>query len=111
MAQSVSNDALWEKLSEIEEKMEKSLMEQKAPVQAQEQDNIPSEIKAVKKEILAEIEVKANLLGTHSQSHFDANRQNIIALGENIRKILSLVRHIRKDQKGTIEQEYIVKSL
>ena len=48
--------------------------------------------------ILIEIEAKANLLGTHNQSHFDANKKNIISLGEDIRKILNVVSHIRKQQ-------------
>jgi hypothetical protein len=104
MSKSVSNDALWEKLSEIEEKINLYLKEQKVTVPAHEQVDITPELKAGKAEILAEIDIKSSLLGTHSQSHFDANRQNIIALDENIRRILNIVSHIRKQQRETAEQ-------
>jgi len=96
MAQSVSNDALWEKLLEIDKKIDKSVPEQ-------EQVDITAEIKSLKNEILVELEMRANLLGTHSQSHFDANRQNIIALGDNVRKVWNIVARIRKQQKETVE--------
>lgn len=104
MGKSVSNDALWEKLSEIEEKIERSLKEQNKPAPIQKQVDKTVDFKIIKDEILSEIDMKSNILGAHSQSHFDANRQNIIALGENIRKILNIVSHIRKQQKETIEQ-------
>lgn len=104
MSKSVSNDALWEKLSEIEEKIERSLKEQNKPALIQEQVDRTVDFKIIKDEILSKIDIKSNILGTHSQSHFDANRQNIIVLGENIRKILNIVSHIRKQQKETVEQ-------
>lgn len=104
MGKSVSNDALWEKLSEIEEKIERSLKEQNKPAPIQERVDRTVDFKIIKDEILSEIDMKSNILGAHSQSHFDANRQNIIALGENIRKILNIISHIRKQQKETIEQ-------
>ena len=104
MSKSVSNDALWEKLSEIEEKIERSLKEQNKPAPIQEQVDKIVDFKIIKDKILSEIDLKSNILGTHSQSHFDANRQNIIVLGENIRKILNIVSHIRKQQKETLEQ-------
>jgi len=104
MGKSVSNDALWEKLSEIEEKIERSLKEQNKPAPIQEQVDKTVDLKIIKNEILSEIDIKSNILGAHSQSHFDANRQNIIVLGENIRKILNIVSYIRKQQKETVEQ-------
>lgn len=104
MSKSVSNDALWEKLSEIEEKIERSLKEQNKPAPIQEQVDKTVDFKIIKDEILSEMDMKSNILGAHSQSHFDANRQNIIVLGENIRKILNIVSHIRKQQKEAAEQ-------
>lgn len=105
MSKSVSNDALWEKLSEIEEKIEKSLIEQNAIVPVQNQAGEPPELEVYRDEILVKIEEKYHLLGTHSQSHFDANKQKIDVLDENIRKVLTVVRHIRKQQKETVEQQ------
>ena len=51
MAQSVSNDALWVKLSEIEEKINRLLKEQKEAVPLQEQVDISPLLTANKDEI------------------------------------------------------------
>ena len=104
MAQSVSNDALWEKLSEIDKKIDACMTKQSTPSPSPKQVDITPEIKELNDIVLTEIEVKANLLGAHSQSHFDANKKNIISLGESLRKILNVVNHIRKQQIETIEQ-------
>jgi hypothetical protein len=104
MAQTVSNDALWEKLSEIDKKIDTCITKQHTPASNPKQVDITSEIKTLNDKILMEIEAKANLLGTHNQSHFEANRQNIILLGESIRKILNVMSHIRKQQIVSVEQ-------
>jgi len=104
MAQTVSNDALWEKLSEIEKKIDSCITRQNTPALSPKQIDITSEIKALNDKILIEIDAKACLLGAHSQSHFEANRENIISLSESLRKIFNVVSHIRKQQKETIEQ-------
>jgi len=75
MSKSVSNDALWEKLSEIEEKINKSLKEQKVPIQAKEQRNLTPEIKATKDEIIEKLEKYIQGLGTHCD-----NRPQLIDL-------------------------------
>ena len=98
MAQSVSNDALWEKLSEIDKKIDACMTKQSTPSPSPKQVDITPEIKELNDKVLAEIEAKASLLGEHSQSHFDANRKNIILLGESIRKIFNVMSHIRKQQ-------------
>jgi len=105
MAQTVSNDALWEKLSEIDNKIDACITKQNTPASSPKRVDITSEIKALNDKILVDIDAKANLLGAHSQSHFDANRKNIISLDESLRKILNVVSHIRKQQKvETVEQ-------
>ncbi len=73
MAQSVSNDALWVKLSEIEKKIEK----QKMPASTQEQVDISSELKANKDEIVDIFERCIQGLGTHCDSHFKTIHENI----------------------------------
>jgi hypothetical protein len=70
MSKSVSNNALWEKLSEVEENINKYLKGQKTAVPAQEQVDISPELKANKDEIV-EIFMKCiQGLGTHCDSHF-----------------------------------------
>ncbi|MDR3047418.1 MAG: hypothetical protein LBU51_07385 [Bacteroidales bacterium] len=73
MAQSVSNDALWEKLSEMDKKFE---------------ELIKSDI---------------HTLGLSNDSHFEANRKNIQLLNENIFKTWKVVSQIRKQQKESNE--------
>ena len=92
MAQSVSNDALWEKLSEISEQLNRN----------EQTEDIPN-LSGVKDEILTEIKGDIRILGLSSDSHFKANKENIQMLDEDIRKILSVVSRIRKQQRETVE--------
>jgi hypothetical protein len=87
MSKSVSNDALWEKLSEIEERINKSLKEQNMAVPAQEQVDISSELKANKDEIVEIFKKCIQELGTHCDSHFKTIYKNIGLLGENTSEI------------------------
>jgi hypothetical protein len=73
MAQSVSNDALWVKLSEIEEKIDT----QKIPASTQEQVDIASELKANKDEVVDIFKRCIQGLGTHCDSHFKTIHENI----------------------------------
>jgi hypothetical protein len=73
MAQSVSNDALWVKLSEIEKKIEM----QKTSVSTHEQTDISSELKANKDEIIEIFKRCIQGLGTHCDSHFKTIHENI----------------------------------
>ncbi|MDR2887997.1 MAG: hypothetical protein LBV26_08375 [Bacteroidales bacterium] len=73
MAQSVSNDALWVKLSEIEKKIEMM----KTSVSTQEQTVINSELKANKEEIIEIFKRCIQGLGTHCDSHFKTIHENI----------------------------------
>lgn len=70
MAQSVSNDALWEKLSEMDKKFE---------------ELIKSDI---------------HTLALSNDSHFEANKKNIQMLNENILKTWKAVTIIRKQQRA-----------
>ena len=92
MAQSVSNDALWEKLSEISEQLNHS----------KQTENVP-DLSGVKDEIVTEIKGDIRILGLSSDSHFKANRENIQMLDENIRKILGIASRIRKQQREAAE--------
>ncbi|WP_185154995.1 hypothetical protein [Dysgonomonas sp. HDW5B] len=101
MGNNISNDALWEKLSEMAEKMDQLSIAQKSLPPQENQTKIKPDLGELKDDIITKVRAQMDLLGRHSQSHFDANRTNIIALGEEIRKILNVVSYIRKHQKET----------
>jgi hypothetical protein len=73
MAQSVSNDALWVKLSEIEKKIDR----QKTSASTQEQVDLSPELKANKDEIIDIFKRYIQGLGTHCDSHFKTIHENI----------------------------------
>lgn len=95
MKNKVSNEALWVKLSEMDEKLNKlsdnSLSRQE-------------EISFLKEELSVLITAHAKLLAEHSESHFEANRQNVENLGDQLAKVLNVVFHIRKQQKEDVER-------
>ena len=103
MAQSVSNDALWEKLEEVDKKLEKLVITQESLIPEENMPEIKINSGTTKEEIITEIKEQAHKLGKHADSHFGANMQNIQMLDENIRKILNVVAHIRKQQKENVE--------
>ncbi|MBB4034794.1 hypothetical protein GGR21_000681 [Dysgonomonas hofstadii] len=100
MAQTVSNDALWEKLSEIDKKFEKFIVMQESQAVAQEQNRSTPGFEEAKDVIIAEIREQVALLSRHNNDHFGANRQNIEVLNKNI---LLAVKHSieTKDQLKT----------
>jgi hypothetical protein len=79
MAQSVSNDALWEKLKEMDNKT----------------DNL-SEVKEV---IITEIRKDIHIFSLSNDSQFEANKKNIQMLNGNVLNILKEVNLIREQQK------------
>lgn len=94
MSKSVSNDALWEKLSEITEQLKGSKQAENAP-----------DFSGVKDEIIAEIERQATKLGKHYDLNFEASKENWTVANENMTKIFNVVSRIRKQQKETAEQQ------
>lgn len=96
MAQSVSNDALWVKLSEIDQKLEKFILMQGSQAAVQEQDKYTLGFEETKDAIFAEIRQQVALLGRHNDDHFGANRQNIEVLNKNI---LQAVKHCRETKE------------
>ncbi|MDR1356656.1 MAG: hypothetical protein LBJ58_03190, partial [Tannerellaceae bacterium] len=94
MANSVSNDALWEKLSEISEQLKSN----------KQMDNAP-DFCGVKDEILAEIKEEIRFLGKHSDVNFGTVNQNIATLDEKVGKVWNIVARIRKQQKEPVERQ------
>lgn len=94
MSKSVSNDALWEKLTEISELLNRS----------KQTENV-LDFNSVKDEIFAEIERQTTKLGKYYDLNFKANEDNWKVTDENITKILGIVSRIRKQQRETVEQQ------
>lgn len=94
MANSVSNDALWEKLSEISEQIKSSKQAKSAP-----------DFSDIKDEILADIERQTIKLGKHNDINYGAFEQNWKTTDEDVKKILNVVSRIRKQQRETAEQQ------
>ncbi|GHT35529.1 hypothetical protein AGMMS49574_25120 [Bacteroidia bacterium] len=105
MAQSVSNDALWVKLSEIDKKLDELSIAQELSIPIHEQAEIKPDFNNVKDEIITEVKGEIQILGMSNGSHFEANRKNIQLLNDNILKILNIVSRIRKQQKETVESK------
>lgn len=105
MAKSVSNDALWEKLSEISEQLNKLSTEQKTQITNTNQEENSSDLCDIKDEIIAEIKQQGYLLGKHGDSNYKAINQNIAASDEIVRKIFNVVVRIRKQQKEAIQPQ------
>ncbi len=94
MANSVSNDALWEKLSEISEQLN-----------CIKQTETTSDFSGIKDGIIVEIKEQCRLLGNHNDVNYRASEQNCKTTDENIIKILNIVSRIRKQQKETAERQ------
>ena len=110
MSKSVSNDALWEKLSEIEEKIEKSLMEHKAPIPIQNQVNITPELQANKDAIIEKLEKYIQGLGTHCDKHSKFFQSKVGKLendmADAIACLVYLVKESGKQQNEKDTQSY-----
>jgi hypothetical protein len=103
MAQSVSNDALWVKLSEMDKKLDTLSEVQKSSVPAQKPAENKPDFTVVKEDIITKIKDEIGQLGRSSYSHFEANEKNIGAITETIQKVWNIVSRIRKQQRETIE--------
>lgn len=100
MAQAVSNDALWEKLSEIDKKLEKLSDMQELSNLRDEQVIIKPDFQKEKDEIVSKLEKYIQGLGTHCDSHFKVIHKDIEQLEkdtEGVYKILSYMSAILKE--------------
>lgn len=100
MAQSVSNDALWEKLSEVDQKLEKLSEMQKSSNLRDEQAIIKPDFQKEKDEIVSKLEKYIQGLGTHCDSHFKVIHKDIVQLEkdtEGVYKVLSYISAILKE--------------
>lgn len=94
MAKTISNDAIWEKLSEIDQKLEKIVLKQKSFSPKQEEvDNEPPS-NGIKDEIITQIKADIRILGLSNDSHFEANLKNITTLNNNVLSIKKAVNNL-----------------
>lgn len=107
MGKSVSNDALWVKLSEIEEKINRYLEEQKIAASTQEQVDTSPELKAGRDEIVDVFKRCIQGLGTHCDSHFKTIYGNIGQLGENTNEIHKVLVSMSSEIRESEEQSKI----
>ncbi|MDH6355918.1 hypothetical protein M2132_002269 [Dysgonomonas sp. PH5-45] len=102
MSKSVSNDALWEKLSEIEEKINRHLKEQKVSHPIEEQVDLTPELRASKDEIVEIFKKSIQGLGTHCDSHFKTMYKHLEQLEkdtEGTYKVLASISAILQESK------------
>lgn len=97
MSKSVSNDALWEKLSEIEEKINQYVKGQKAPDSMREQVDVTPEIKASKVEIVEKLEKYIQGLGTHCDKHFKFIQTKVGKLDNDMADTIACLVHLVKE--------------
>lgn len=106
MNKSVSNDALWEKLSEIDERLNRYLMEQEKTGHGEEEAEITAQLKANKDQIAELFKKGLQGLGTHCDSHFKAMYGHIEQLekdSKGIYKVLSFICKIMKNAENQSE--------
>ncbi len=107
MAQSVSNDALWEKLSEVDKKLERLSEMQKIFNLGNEQAIIKPDFQ--KEKIVSKLEKYIQGLGTHCDAHFKVIHKNIEQLEKDtdgVYKILSCMSAILKEP----QEQSVIKS-
>ncbi|MDU1906631.1 MAG: hypothetical protein E6772_17840 [Dysgonomonas sp.] len=99
MAKTISNDAIWEKLSEIDEKLKNVLDKQ------QEENTFPVNIQPLSNdEILASIKENAFILGKSNDSHFEANLKNITTLNNNVLSIKKLINNLSAPKNINLDE-------
>lgn len=106
MNKSVSNDALWEKLSEIDERLSRYFMEQEKTVHGEEEAEITAQLKANKDQIADLFKKGLQGLGTHCDSHFKAMYGHIEQLekdSKGVYKVLSFICKIMKNAEKQFE--------
>ena len=106
MSKSVSNDALWEKLSEIEERIN----QWSKPVAAQQQVDIIPELKVIKEETAENIKKYIQALGSHCDIHFKSILTKTDKLDNDMSDAIACLLHIikesEKQQKPKDTQSY-----
>jgi hypothetical protein len=102
MAQSVSNDALWEKLSEIDGKVVEALTAKKA---LDPEQNRQVEITAAsKEEIIETIQKEIRKYGQSNESYLETNEKNIKMLNHNILAVKKDVGDIKLPESQNLDE-------
>lgn len=110
MAQSVSNDALWEKLAEIDKKLEKFILMQGSQAATQEQNGNTPNLAEAKDAIITEIRLQIALLDRHNDAHFGTNSQNLEVLNKNILLAIKDCQETKEQLKTDMESQRVNKA-
>ena len=97
MAQTVSNDALWEKLSEIDKALNGLTKVHKSSTLMPEQVRL-------KDEIIGSIKENIHILDLSNNSHFEENKKNVVIVNKNILLELKQITDIQERINTCIEQ-------
>ena len=97
MAQSVTNDALWEKLSAIDRTLNELTKTHKSSAQTPEQVGL-------KDEIIGSIKENTHILDLSNNSHFEENKKNVAIVNKNILLGLKQITDIQERINACIEQ-------
>jgi hypothetical protein len=100
MSKSVSNDALWEKLSEIDNKLDKALKEQKNLGLGQ--DSKESMFMPIQDRLVA-INEKILQLGLSNDALFKTTNENLGIMNDNTLVVLDVVNRICEENESTVE--------
>lgn len=92
MGNSISNDSIWGKLSEMDQKLDKISNKQVTEEIPQIAQTTPS---ISKEDIKSIVNEHVRLLAISNDSHFEANRKNMMLLNNNILKTRKLVEDIK----------------
>ena len=98
MAQSVTNDALWEKLSEVDKALNELTRTHKSSAQTLEQAGL-------KDEIISKIEEYAYKLGQKSKMYSDANKQDAKKLTGDLLMFAEMIACISDRQQAYFESQ------
>ncbi|MDR1501017.1 MAG: hypothetical protein LBT43_00990 [Prevotella sp.] len=110
MAQSVSNDALWVKLSEIDQKLEKFILMQGSQAATQEQNGNTPDLAEAKDAIITEIRQQIALQDRHNDAHFGTNSQNLEVLNKNILLAIKDCQETKEQLKTDMESQRVNKA-
>jgi len=105
MANTVLNDALWEKLSEIEERIDKGFKEWNAPAPSSKQADVTPEIKESKEKIIEIIKKCIQGLGSHCDMHFKSILEKSSKLNKTSDDVMLLLIHLVKESQKPKESE------
>lgn len=104
MAKTVLNEAIWEKLLEIDKKLEYLSETPKASNLDDEQVSVKADFRKKKEEIVENLKKYIQGLGTHCDAHFKTIHKNYEQLEESVNGIYKILKYMSAMLKDAQEQ-------